>query len=100
MFVVLEVCFENMPQGSFVEDNYVVQALPSQGADETLRIRVLPGASRCCQHFADAHFSNSLTECCSVNAISIMQQITRRAIPRKRFRHLLARPFSCGLCRN
>src|SRR5258705_13471432 len=34
MFVVLEVFFENMPQGSFVEDHDVVQALPSQGADE------------------------------------------------------------------
>ncbi len=38
IFIVLEVCFQNLPQGSFVEDHDVVQALSSQGADETLRI--------------------------------------------------------------
>ena len=55
-----------MPQRRFVEYHYVVQALRSQRADETLRIRVLPRAFRRCQHFADSHFPNSLTECCSV----------------------------------
>ena len=29
-----------------------------------------------------------------------MQQITRRAIPRKRFGNLPARPFSCGMRRH
>jgi hypothetical protein len=58
---------------------------------------VLPRRSGCCQYFADAHFLNSLMERFAVNAIGIMQEITRRAIPRKRFGNLLRGPFRSGM---
>jgi len=36
----------------------------------------------------------------AVNAIAIMQQITRRAIPGKRFGDLSGGPFGCGMRRH
>ena len=39
MFVILEVCFQNAPQRSFIENDQVVQALTPQRADEALRKR-------------------------------------------------------------
>ena len=34
VFVVLEVGLQNAPQGRFIEDDHVVQALPSQEVDK------------------------------------------------------------------
>src|SRR4030095_737245 len=39
-------------------------------------------------------------KCCSVNTITIMQQITRGAIPRKRFSDLPCRPLGGGMRRH
>ncbi len=48
------------------------------------------------QYFTDTHFPNPMSERPSVNAISIMQLIIRRATPEKRFGNLSGSPFGRG----
>ncbi len=41
--VIVAIGLENLPQMSFVQDNYVVQVLSSDRSDDTFRVGVLPG---------------------------------------------------------
>jgi len=47
--VVRYVAPKHPQEMSFVEDDDVVEALPTDGADQTLAVGVLPGRSRCRQ---------------------------------------------------
>ena len=40
--IIVEVRAKNAPQMPLIEDDHVVQAFPSNGADHTFNIRVLP----------------------------------------------------------
>jgi hypothetical protein len=78
----------------------VVQAFPSNRANQTFHVSVLPGRMRGCQYFVYVHPENGLPEGFSVTTISIPDQKSWSLIPGERFQHLLRRPFQCRMSRD
>ena len=79
----------------FAEHDHMTETLAADASNHSLRIRILPRASRCRPHLFNAHSLNSILEILAIDSISISNEITRRLILRKGFDHLLCRP-SCG----
>ena len=76
----------------FAEDNNVVQALSPNGSVESFRIRILPGAMRCREHFFDAHVFDPPSKPIAIDFIPVAKQVLRRGVPRKGLNDLLCRP--------
>ena len=77
---------------SFVEHDDVVEALPTDGADQALAIGVLPWRSRCCQHFLDAHRPHSLGDLAGEDLVPVMEQESRPGVVRERLEDLSCCP--------
>jgi hypothetical protein len=54
----------------------VVQTFPSNRADESLGVWILPGTLRCCQHLLDAQRFDSQPNLSTVPAVPIADEIT------------------------
>lgn len=91
IMIVIEV----PPQRTFevlsAEDDEVVQALPSNGADEALGVRVLPGTLRCRQNLFYAKRVNPQPNRVAIHAIAISDQITTWCSVREYLHDLLRR---------
>src|SRR6267378_5111407 len=96
-FVVFEIAVQHPAQPGLMEDDDVVQALPSNGPDQALRVGILPWGSRRSEDFPNAHPFRGLTELLSVNTIAVAQQTTRGVVPRECFRKLTGCPFCSGV---
>lgn len=79
----------------FSENDDVVQAIPTYGADEPFTVRILPRAPRCGDDFLDADRSNPFLKLFSINPVTIPQEIPRFAPVGKRLDDLLTGP-ACG----
>jgi len=71
----------------------MIQALPSDRADDALNISPLPGGSRRTKHLLDAHVLNLSGEVVAKDSIPVSQQIARRRVLGERIAKLLGRPF-------
>ena len=100
ILIVIDVRSQLAFQRSFVEDDHVVQALSPDGTDQALRERILPGALRRGLDLFDAHCLHAVPTDLAIDSIPIVQQESRRRLPRKRLANLLSRPFRCGMRRN
>jgi hypothetical protein len=69
--IVLTVGLENASQMRLVQDDHVVETLSSNGADQAFHVRVLPGARRRGDDFADAQTSQSSVEHIAVDGVAI-----------------------------
>ena len=94
-FVVFEIVLEDPTQPGLMENNDVVQALPSNGPDQALNVGVLPRALRCGQNFVNAQPIRRLAEFLAVRTVAVAQQVTRAVVPREGFQELAGRPFGC-----
>ncbi len=83
---------------SFVKNDNVIQKLPSDTADHSLDIGILPWRRRRGDDFFRTKRPNSSLNLAAIAAIAISQQIARGGIERKRLRKLLRR-LAFGVCR-
>src|SRR2546428_1285637 len=94
--VVREVASQGSAQVPFTKDDYVIQTLASDGADEPLREGVLPRAVRRREDFTDAHALHALPEHVTVDRVAIAEEIGRGGVVREGVHDLLGRPGSGG----
>jgi hypothetical protein len=80
-----------------VEDDVVVQTLPSNRADDSLGIWILPRTSRCCENFLDANDWILPSNLSTVPAVAIAEEIRGRRSVRERLYDLLCSPSSGGM---
>ena len=59
--VVMKVASEGLPQRPLVPHNHVVQALPANGSDQSLHVRILPRRLRRRDHFIPMPFATAVT---------------------------------------
>ena len=83
----------------FSENDDVVQAIPTYGADEPFTERILPRAPRCRFNFLDANRPNPFLKLIAVNPVSIPQKISRFAAIGEGLDDLLAGPACGGMFR-
>src|SRR5438094_753158 len=90
--VVREVASQGAAQVSLAEDEYVIQTLAPDGANEPLREGVLPRAVRRREDFTDAHALHALPEHVTVDRVAIAEEIGRGGVVREGVHDLLGRP--------
>ncbi len=71
--VIEEVAAQTTTEVSLVEDNHVVEQFASDGANDALGERVLPGRAWCGEHLGDAHAFHPLPELATIDAVTIGQ---------------------------
>ena len=98
--VVADVRAQDPPQRDFVEHNYMIQAFPTDRANQPLHVSILPRRMRSRQDFFDVHSPNSPSKCISVTTVSVADQKSWSRGPWKGFAHLLGRPFRSRMSRN
>src|SRR6266849_2743459 len=94
--VIEEVAAQTTTEVSLVEDNHVVEQFASDGANDSLGERVLPGRAWCGEHFGDADASHPSPKLVAVDVVAIAQEVTRRRFIGKCFDDLLRRPDGGG----
>src|SRR6478609_4143467 len=82
-----------MTQMPLAKDDHVIEALTSDGADQSFSIAVLPRRSRRCRSVANAHRSDAARKCLAIDAVPITDEIVWRAFPTTSLRELLGNPF-------
>src|SRR5712671_122046 len=80
-------------QMHLTEHDHVVNTFPSDRADQSLRVPVLPRRARGNGLVADAHGAESARDGCAVNRVLVADQIAWGFIPREGFSYLLRDPF-------
>ena len=88
LIIVGHIRPQDSPQVGFPEDDHMVKAFPSDRADESLDISVLPWRPRCRWSIPDAHCSQTPHDCIAVNRILISKHVLRRFIPREGINYL------------
>ena len=92
-FVVFEIILQNPAQPGLMENNDVIQAFATDGAQQSFRKGILPRRSRRSQDFPNAHRFRRLTELLTVHAVAVAQQVTRSVVPGECFQKLTGCPF-------
>ncbi len=95
--VVVQVASQDPPQVTLAENNDVVQAFPTDRADDPLHVRILPGRARRNENLLDPQSMNGSVEVIAVYAIPIANQKTRGSVPGDGFEQLTPRPFRTGM---
>jgi hypothetical protein len=90
--IVGEVADEDAAEVPFAQDQDVIQALTSDGADKSLCKRILPGALRSRQQFSDSHALDTLLKHVSVDAVAIAEEVEWCAVIRESVHDLLGDP--------
>src|SRR6266851_1701158 len=91
--VIMKIAVQSPPQRSLVPYDDVIQALPANGSDQPLHIRILPWRSRRDNHFFYAHPVGGYDDVLSEDRIPIADQIQRCFVPWKRLSNLLCGPL-------
>src|SRR5437899_4807547 len=94
---VREVASQGAAQVAFAKDEYVIQTLAPDGADEPLRQGVLPRAVRRREDFTDVHALHALPEHVTVDRVAIAEEVRRGGVVREGVDDLLGRPSSGGM---
>jgi hypothetical protein len=90
---ILLIRMQQMPKVPFSENNDVVEAFPSDRADEPLRVAILPGWSCRNRSIPNADCFNESNENCTVRTVSITNEISRHFAPTAGFGQLPGNPF-------
>ena len=98
--MILLVGTKDMAQMSFIEDDDMVETLPSDRTDQSFRVPVLPGRSERRRAVANAHRADTSLEYLAVDAVVIADQILRRRLPTEGLGQLPRHPFSCWMRRH
>src|SRR6266404_7993559 len=97
LVIVREVAGQETAQVPFAKDEYMIQTLAPDGADEPLREGVLPRAVRRREDLTDAHALHALPEHVTVDRVAIAEEIERGLLIREGVHDLLGRPGSSGM---
>jgi hypothetical protein len=81
---------------SFVEHDDVVEALPTNGADQALAIGVLLWRCRCGQRFLDPHQPHSPDDLAGEDLVRVVKQAWRLGVVPERLDGLSCCPVSAG----
>src|SRR5690242_17967210 len=73
--------------------NHMVSAFAPHGADQTLRVGVLPGRPRRSWSITDPQRAQTSPYDVAIDGISISHQISWRCVPWERFGHLSSNPL-------
>lgn len=94
--VEIHVFSQNAHQLSSAENNDVVEAIPSQSADHSFAVGVLPGRPVRGSYRRDATGFNFLLEVETIDLIIISYQVFGCSVVRKRLNDLLSGPSGSG----
>ncbi len=92
--VIFEIARERSLQVSSIQHDDVIQTLPSNRSDDSLRVEVLPGTFGRDQHFFDAHVIHPLLEVGPIHFIPVAKKILGGGVIWKGLDDLLCGPFS------
>jgi hypothetical protein len=92
--VVVEIGRQRSLEMTSVQDNVMVETLPSNRADESLGVWVLPGTLRCSQNLLHTQGFDSQSDLSAVPAVSIAEEISGGIAIRKRLYDLLGSPVT------
>ena len=88
-----------MAKVSFAKYDDMVNALPTDRADEPFDIGVLPRRARRGRAISDPERPKAPGDDLAISAISITNQVLRSMFPVARFRELSSNPFRGRVCR-
>ncbi|CAM4282104.1 hypothetical protein COEX109129_16395 [Corallococcus exiguus] len=91
--VVALVLTQQAPSVGFVQDDDMVQQLPTYRADDSLRIGILPRTPCCTRHLANPQMGKRGANALGVELVPISVQVSRSTGPGKGLSQLLLRPF-------
>src|SRR3954466_1360487 len=91
--VILLVRAQHMAQMPLAKYEHMIEALASDGADQSFSATVLPRRSRRCRSVANAHRANAPNGCLAVDAVAITNEVLRRALPTECLRDLRGDPL-------
>jgi len=98
--VIAEIRRQSPLEMASVQDDVVVQTLPSNRADESLGVWILPRALRCCQNLLHAQRLDSQPNFSTVPAVAIAEEITGRMSFGERLYDLLRGPSAGRMLRH
>src|SRR5665213_1927830 len=87
-----------MAKVPFAKHDDMVDAFPTDRADEPFDIGVLPGRARRCRSISDAERPKAPGHDLTINAISITNEVPRSMLPAARLRELSSNPFRGRVC--
>ena len=93
MVVIRKVAGQEACEMPLMEDDDVVQTLPTDAPDQAFDIGILPWRPWSDDDFLDAHVLDTLPKGCAVDGVPIAQEIARRFLPGEGVNDLLRRPL-------
>jgi hypothetical protein len=91
--IVCHECFQLPIQRRFAENDQMIEALPPDGADDTLDVSSLPRGSRRREHLLHAHVLDLLGEVVAKDSIPVSQQVAGCRVSGESISKLLGCPF-------
>ena len=87
-----------MPQMTLTDDHDMINALPSDRADEPFRVPILPRRARRRRSIPDSQRPNPAGRYFAVDCITIPKEISRRFLPADDLRELIGDPLRSRMC--
>ena len=81
--IVAGILPQDSAQARLPKYDHVVETFPSDRADQSLRVPILPRRARSNRFVADAHVAQSVPDGSAVDLIPIADQVARGLIPRE-----------------
>jgi hypothetical protein len=98
-FVVRAIEGHQTLQPRFVEHNHVINTLATSGSNESFDEGILPRRARCREHVLNPERLRGEPQAIEC-VIAIVEQVSRRVVPRKGLAQLLGRPRRCWMRRH
>src|SRR5437879_6296888 len=80
--------------------DHVVETFPSDRADQSLDVRILPRRSGSSRLVPKAHSAQTLPEDRTIRSVPVSNKITRCTVPRERLNDLARNPLRGRICRH
>ncbi len=95
--VVVGIVAQRFAQMALIDDDQMIQAIPSDRSDQALNVSVLPRRARCRWSIPNLHGVQPLLEDLAKGAVTIANKMARRTVPGKGLRNLMRDPFCCRM---
>src|SRR3954463_7192350 len=96
--VILLVRAQHMAQMPLANYEHMIEALASDGADQSFSATVLPRRSRRCRSVANAHRANAPRKCLAIDTVAITNEVVRHRFPPAGLPDLPGDPFRSWRC--
>jgi hypothetical protein len=95
--IIRKVAGQQAHEMTFMEDDHMIQAFAPDAANETLDVWILPRRPWSRDHVLNPHMPHMLLKNRALDAVPIVQEISRLLIPWKGIDDLLCRPLGRGM---